>query len=76
VEMIRKVPRPVGLPWPPSSLSVFDWMDPKVTRITSCFVCFVNETSVSEFLGRVPILKSDASHDIMIVEPCELTNTM
>jgi len=50
-----------------------DWVDPKVTRIT---FAFTTETSVANFLERVPILKADASLDFFRVEPCLSTETI
>ena len=44
-----------------------DWVDPKVTRITSIFTI---ETSVTDFLDRFPILKADASLSFFRVESC------
>ena len=55
------------------SLLELDWVDPKVTMITSAFRIGI---SVSEFLERVPILKADASLDLLIVEPCLPTETI
>ena len=50
-----------------------DWVDPKVTRITSAFK---TGTSVSEYLEKVPILKEYTSLDLLTVKPCLPTETI
>ena len=56
-----------GSPEQSSPLLGLDLVDSKVTRLTSCFL---RNTSISDFLGRVSVLKSDVSHGIVTVEPC------
>jgi len=50
-----------------------DWVDPKVTNITSAFR---TETSIANFLDRVPILKADTSNNLISVEPYSLTEAI
>ena len=50
-----------------------DWVNPKVTRITSTFT---TETSVVEFLDKFSVLKADASRNFFRVEPCSTVKTI
>jgi len=50
-----------------------DWVDLKVTRITSTFTTVI---SVIKFLGGVPILKVDAGLDFFSIESCLPTETV
>lgn len=44
--------------------------------IQRCLSFFLSETSVSDFLGRILILKSDVIHGIVTVEPCQPIDTV
>ena len=53
--------------------SELDWVEAKVTRIT---FAFMTETSVADFLDRAPILKANASLNIISIEPCLPTESV
>jgi len=51
----------------------FDWVDPKMTRFT--FV-FRDSSSISFFVDKYNILKSDANDGILAIDYCHLANTI
>jgi len=54
-------------------LSGLDWVDPRVTRFASVFL---DEPSISFFIGKNTILKSDVSDGILAIEYCRPTDTI
>ena len=56
-----------------SHLLGLDWVDPKVTGFT--FV-YLDEASISSFIGKYPILKSNANDGILAVDYYRSTDTI